>query len=191
MKQISIFHAVIQNYQESSMNKQTILIYKKALTTIIAIATLSAFSSAATSAHAGTSMHRTVEGVWMVTTTPRNCNTGAAVPGAAFEGMFTFHKDGTMSAWMQNSLITVTRSPSHGLWQRDLGWRKYVFKFIHLRYDASGFYSGIQEAEGSLILDKSGNEFTTDSATTVFDVDGNVLGGGCATAVGTRFDWDE
>lgn len=173
------------------MNKQTVLMNKKALTAIIAIVTISVFSPATTNAHADTSMLRSVEGVWMVTTTPRNCNTGVPVPGADFEGLFTFHKDGTMSAWMQNSVITVTRSPSQGLWQRDLGWRKYAFKFIHLRYDASGLYSGMQEAEGTLVLDKSGNEFTTDSATTVFDVAGNVQGGGCATAVGTRFDWDE
>jgi hypothetical protein len=173
------------------MNKHAILMNKKALTTIIAFVTLSVFSPATTNAHANTSVHRSVEGVWMVTTTPHNCTTGVPVPGAASEGLFTFHKDGTMSAWAQNAVITVTRSPSHGLWQRDLGWRKFLFKFIHLRYDASGLYSGMQESGGTLVLAKSGIEFTTDSATTVFNVDGSVLGGGCATAVGTRFDWDE
>jgi hypothetical protein len=96
-----------------------------------------------------------------------------------------------IAAWVQNAMVTVTRSPSQGLWQRDLGWRKYVFKFIHLRYDASVLYSGMQESVGTLVLAKSDKEFTTDSATTAFDVDGNVLVVGCATAVGTRFDWDE
>lgn len=96
-----------------------------------------------------------------------------------------------MSVWVQNAVITVTRSPSQGLWQRDLGWRKYLFQFIHLRYDSSGLYIGAQESAGTLALDKSRNEFTTDSATTLFDVNGNLQGMGCATAVGTRFDWDE
>jgi len=173
------------------MKKHTILINKKALTAVVAIVMASTFAQATSDAQASARLERSVEGVWMVTTTPRNCVTQVPVPGAAFEGLFTFHKDGTMSAWVQNAMVTVTRSPSQGLWQRDLGWRKYVFKFIHLRYDASGLYSGIQESGGALVLTKSGNEFTTDTATSVFDVDGNVLGGGCATAVGKRFDWDE
>lgn len=173
------------------MNINFTLINKKVLTAVIAIVTLSAFSPATTSAYAGAGIHRSVEGVWMVKTTPRNCTTHVPVPAAAFEGLFTFHKDGTMSAWVQNAVVAVTRSPSQGLWQGDFGWRKYVFKFIHLRYDASGLYSGIQESGGTLVLAKSGNEFTKDSATTVFNVDGSVLAAGCATAVGTRFDWDE
>ena len=33
---------------------------------------------------------------------------------AAFKPFYTFHNDGTMSAWLQNSTITTTRSPNHG-----------------------------------------------------------------------------
>jgi hypothetical protein len=173
------------------MNKHPILMKKKALTAFIAIVTVSAFLQATTNAQANARVERSVEGVWMVTTTPRNCITGTPVPGAAFEGLFTFHKDGTMSVWVQNPVITVTRSPSQGLWQRDLGRRKYLFKFIHLRYEGSGFYIGAQESEGTVALNKSGNVFRTDSVTTFFDVNGNPQGEGCADAVGTRFDWDE
>jgi len=113
------------------------------------------------------------------------------VPGAEFEGLFTFHRDGTMSVWVQNAAISTTRSPSHGLWQRDLGRHNYLFKFVHLRYDSTGVYSGIQESGGSLKLDRSGDAFTTDSSTTPFDVNGNPITTGCATAVGTRIDWDD
>jgi hypothetical protein len=170
------------------MNKYT---KRKALTVFIAIVMVSAVSLATTNAQAGDRAEHSVEGVWMVTTTPRNCITGDPVPGAAFEGLFTFHKHGTMSVWVQNAVIAITRSPSQGLWQRDLGRRKYLFKFIHLRYEGSGFYSGTQESEGTLALNKSGNAFTTDSVTRFFDVNGNPQGEGCADAVGTRFDWDE
>ena len=39
---------------------------------------------------------RSLAGVWFVKITPRNCTTGEPIPTAAFETLFTFHKDGTM-----------------------------------------------------------------------------------------------
>lgn len=172
------------------MNKHTLPKKRNALTTVIGIVMVSAFSLA-TNAQASGRMDHSLEGVWLVTTTPRDCTTGTPFPIAAFEGLFTFHKDGTLSAWLQNSVISVTRSPSQGLWQRDLGRSKYVFKFVHLRYDASGFYIGNQDASGYLTLNKRGDEFKTDSTTTFFDLNGNTEGMGCANAVGKRYDWND
>lgn len=162
--------------------------HRTTLATAITMVLASAFSPGKVNAQADAAVVRSVEGVWMVTTTPRNCITGNPIPGAAFEGLFTFHKDGTMSAWVQNSVITLTRSPSHGLWQRDLGWSNYSFAFVHLRYELSGTYSGRQEARGTLELNASGDGFATDSTIAVFDVNGIRLGGGCANSVGTRLD---
>jgi hypothetical protein len=159
-----------------------------AIAVVLAIVMVSALSPANADGRTGPGVRRSVQGVWTVTTTPRNCTTGAPIPGAESEGLFTFHRDGTMSAWLQNSFITVTRSPSQGLWQRDRGWRDYSFGFIHLRYDISGFFIGKQTAAGSLALNESGDQFTTDSSTALFDASGLPLGGGCASSVGTRFD---
>lgn len=132
---------------------------------------------------------RSIEGVWLVTTTPRNCVTGDPIPTAAFEALITFHKGGTLSAWFQNSTITTTRSPSYGLWQRDSGWSDYSFKFVHLRYNLStGAFIGRQESGGTLVLSESGDEYTSIASTKGFDVNGNPSGtGGCSTSVGTRF----
>ncbi len=136
-----------------------------------------------------------LEGVWRVRTTPRNCVTGVPIPTTPFEFLFTFHKGGTMSVSLQNSTITITRSPGHGLWQREpLGrrepsWGNYSFKFVHLRFDlATGAYLGSQVARGTLRLSESGDEFTTDSQNQVFDVNGHLTITGCANAVGTRFE---
>jgi len=137
-----------------------------------------------------------LEGVWRVTITPRNCVTGVPVPTAAFASLFTFHKGGTLSVSLQNSTITITRSLGHGLWQRErLGrrepsWGDFSFKFVHLRLDlATGAYLASQVARGTLQLSESGDEFTTNSSTTSFDVNGVSLPGmGCANAVGTRFE---
>src|SRR5688572_11356226 len=45
---------------------------------------------------------RSLEGVWLVQTTPRNCATGVPIPTAAFESLYTFHKDGTMLVSLRN-----------------------------------------------------------------------------------------
>ena len=131
-----------------------------------------------------------LEGVWQVTTTPRNCVTGVPNPTAAFAALFTFHKGGTLSVSLQNSTITITRSPGHGLWQREHGGGNYSFKFVHLRLDlATGAFLASQVARGTLRLSESGDEFTTNSSTTSFDVHGVIIPGmSCSNAVGTRFE---
>lgn len=42
----------------------------------------------------------------------------------------------------------------------------------------------------TLELGDSGDDFTMASIIEVIDLDGNVIGGGCATAAGTRFAWN-
>lgn len=132
---------------------------------------------------------RSLEGVWLVRITPRNCVTGVPIPAAAFESLFTFHEGGTMSAWVQGSVITTTRSPAHGLWRREIGWSGYSFKFVHLRYDlATGMFTARQENAGTLVMGESGDEFMTDASGRSFDANGNALpGGSCSNSVGTRF----
>jgi len=154
---------------------------------MLAVSTAAMLAPATGSADSSAAVERQLTGVWLVTTTPRDCITGNSFPQAAFEGLFTYHKGGTMTAWVQNAVISITRSPSHGLWKRTAGWSDYSFEFVHLRYDLSGTYVGRQVAKGTLVLSASGNEFTTTSSTSVFDVDGNPLGGGCASAAGRRF----
>ncbi len=130
-----------------------------------------------------------LEGVWRVTITPRNCVTGVPIPTAAFATLFTFHKGGTQSVSLPNSPITITRSLGHGLWQREHGGGDYSFKFVHLRYDlATGAFLGSQVARGTLRLSERGDQFTTNSQNQVFDVNGHLTITSCANSVGTRFE---
>jgi hypothetical protein len=179
--------AAIRSPEGSPMNKHRSPMITNTLLTVITIAMLSAFSLANVNAQPGAAVARSIEGVWLVTISPRNCITGIPIPGAAFESLFTYHKGGTMSVWAQNSMIFVTRSPSHGLWQRDQGWSNYSHRFVHLRYDGSGSFIGRQDASGFLELSESGDEFTAEGSTTFFDADGNPEGVGCASMVGTRY----
>ena len=133
-------------------------------------------------------VERTIEGVWRVTITPRNCVTGAPIPTAVFESLFTFHKDGTLSAWTQNNVITTTRTPSQGLWRNVHGWSDYTFNTIHLRYNlTTGAYVGRQESISTLVLGESGDDFVADGLATAFNVEGVPGTPGCSNSVGTRF----
>jgi hypothetical protein len=132
---------------------------------------------------------RTLAGVWIVKITPRNCATGEPIQTAAFEALYTFHADKTMSVSFRNNTLTLERTPAHGLWQRDLGWSDYSFKYVHIRRNvATGAFAGLQEGAGTLVLAESGDEFTTDGSSQGFDVNGNPMGtGGCSNSIGTRF----
>ena len=131
---------------------------------------------------------RSLEGVWLVKITPRNCTTGDPMPTAAFESLFTFHADGTMLVSFRNNTLVLERTAAHGLWRRDRGWSDYSFKFVHLRRNVTtGLFAGKQEGGGTLVLSESGDEFTTDGYAIVYSVDGIPGTPGCSNSVGTRF----
>jgi len=131
---------------------------------------------------------RSVKGVWLVKITPRNCTTGDPIPTAAFESLFTFHRDETMLVSFRNNSLVLERTAAHGLWRRDLGWSDYSFKFVHLRRNlTTGLFAGKQESGGTLVLSESGDEFTTDASTIVYSVDGIPGTPSCSNSVGTRF----
>ena len=159
---------------------------------IIAIAIALAISHGTVTAQGGQAPERSLEGVWLVTITPRNCATGDPIPTAAFEALYTFHKDSTMLVSFRNNSLTLERTAAHGLWRRDLGWNHYSFKFVHLRRNVStGAFAGKQEGAGTLVLSDSGDEFTTDGSSTSFDANGNPVGtSGCSTSAGTRFQFE-
>jgi hypothetical protein len=131
---------------------------------------------------------RTIVGVWRTMVTPRNCQTGEPV-APAFPGLFTFNKGGTMAEYgISPGQTPALRSPGHGAWQREHGWQDYSFAFTFYRYNASGVFIGSQKITGALELGAGGDEFTTRSSVEVLDANDNVIGTGCATTVGTRFE---
>jgi len=130
---------------------------------------------------------RTIEGAWRTAVTPRNCQTGDAI--LTLSGLFTFNQGGTMSEYgIGPGSSPGLRSPGHGVWQREHGWQDYSFAFTYYRYNASGVFLGSQEVRATLELGEGGDEFASRSAIEILDGNGAVIGTGCATAVGTRFE---
>ena len=155
---------------------------------VIGIAAIWSFNSAAFGMSRTTQEERTIEGVWRTVVTPRNCLTGLEV-APSFPGLFTFNKGGTVSEYgISPGLTPALRSPGHGIWQHEEGWQLYSLKFTFYRYNASGAFIGSQRITAALELGADGDTFTTNSAIEVLDANDNVVGNGCATAVGTRFE---
>jgi hypothetical protein len=177
--------AAIAIRRKMNLNKQTLVI---ALAVITALTmTVSIVSGQTISSASSNASEKTIAGAWRTVVTPRNCQTGAPAP--SFRGLFTFNEGGTMSEYgISPGSSPALRSPGHGVWQREHGWQAYSFAFTFYRYNASGVFVGSQKVTAALELGASGDEFTTTSAIEVFDANDNLIGSGCATATGTRFE---
>jgi hypothetical protein len=166
-------------------------------TLAIALALIAAFTLAASidsvqgaqidNSSTSTDNARTIEGVWRTVVTPRNCQTDE--PLGSLSGLFTFNQGGTMSEYgIGPGSSPALRSPGHGVWQREPGWQEYSFAFTYYRYSATGVFLGSQRVRAGLELDANGDEFATRSTIEVLDANDNVIGTGCATAAGKRFE---
>lgn len=130
---------------------------------------------------------RSISGAWRTVVTPENCQTG--VPFTPLNGLFTFNEGGTMSEFgIGPGQSPALRSPGHGVWAREHGWRQYSFAFTFYRYSAAGIFIGSQRVSGTLELGWNGDDFATRSVIEVLDENGTQVGAGCATAAGTRFE---
>lgn len=132
-------------------------------------------------------------GAWMTRIRLRNCQTGEILPvppslARAF-GLFTVHRGGTASEYgIGPGQTPATRSPGHGVWQREHGWNRYSYAFTFTRYDATGLFVGSTRVRSVLVLDAGDDAFTSHSAVEVLDADGNVIQTACTTVAGTRFE---
>ena len=122
-------------------------------------------------------------GVWLTQVTRRNCETGEPI-GATSQNQVTFAKGGTLLETIGPSIF---RSPGNGIWKREHGWNEYSFALRFMRFDAAGSFVGSGVGRGAITLDETGDHSTSTATNDVLDVNGNVIGSGCATSVSTRF----
>jgi hypothetical protein len=154
-------------------------------TCVVALAAIASLVGSQSSA--STANPRTIAGVWRTVVTPYNCQTGQ--PIVTLSGLFTFNRGGTMSEYgIGPGSSPALRSPGHGVWQREHGWKEYSFVFTFYRYNANGVFLGSQKVTAALQLGGGGDDFASRSAIEILDVNDNVIGTGCATAAGTRFE---
>ena len=126
---------------------------------------------------------RSLVGVWVTEVTRRNCETGEpiAAPG---NSQNTFAKGGTLLETVGPSIL---RSPGNGIWKHESGWNEYSFVLRLMRFDAAGSFVGSTVVRAAITLDETGDHYTSTATNDVLDVNGNVIGTGCATSVANRF----
>ncbi len=122
-----------------------------------------------------------IVGTWQTSVTPRNCQTGDPV-APPFPGLLTFNQGETLVGTAP-AVGTVG-----GVWRRGQGFHDYSFAFIFLRYSPTGTFIGTQKVRQTVTLLAGSNDFTSTGTTEILDVNGNVIGNGCSTSTGTRFE---
>ena len=121
-------------------------------------------------------------GVWVTQVTRRNCETGEPIGTSRIQ--LTFAEGGTFLETIGPSIL---RSPGNGLWKREHGWNEYSTVQRFMRFDAAGVFVGSGVVRAAITLDETGDHYTSTATNDVLDVNGNVIGSGCATSVSTRF----
>ena len=128
---------------------------------------------------------QSIEGVWKTTVTQRNCQTG--VPLRTFRALLTFNDGGTLSETAAGSSPSL-RGPGHGVWEK-VSRTTYSISFVFLRFNADGTFAGTQKTVQTVgIGGRSGETTESTGSVQIFDADDNLLGAGCATSAGTRFE---
>ena len=122
-------------------------------------------------------------GVWLTQVTRRNCDTGEPI-AATGRIQLTFAEGGT---FLETIGPSIFRSPGNGIWKREHGWNEYSSALRFMRFDATGVFVGSGVVRAAITLDDTGDNYTSTATNDVLDVNGNVIGSGCATSVSTRF----
>jgi hypothetical protein len=122
-------------------------------------------------------------GVWLTQVTRRNCDTGEPI-AATNRTQVTFAEGGTLLETIGPSIF---RSAGNGIWKREHGWNEYSYALRFMRFDAAGVFVGSGVVRVALTLDETGDHYTSTATNDILDVNGNVIGSGCATSVATRF----
>ena len=122
-----------------------------------------------------------IEGVWDISVTGRSCATGAAL----FTGrvIHMFIDGGTLTEIADRA----NRSAGLGIW-RHLGGNSYAAVHKWIEYTTAGGDNGTTVVTREIELSENGDKFTAKATSEVFNVAGQLIGTGCATSTGTRFE---
>jgi hypothetical protein len=156
--------------------------FTKSLVTAAAVGLVLAQSPARAGADEG------LAGLWNVRVTLTNCATGEPLPfpGATFDALALFERDGTMHD--TNVTSPPARSSGFGVW-RQVSDRAYRFAFKFFQFDATGATpTGSTVVRHRLRLAENGGRYSSRGTAEFYDVSGiRQLPDGCSTSTATRF----
>ena len=114
---------------------------------------------------------RKLEGVWDVSVTVTDCNTGALI--RTVRSLQAFHHDRTVV----ETANTASRGISEGVWSA-AGWQMYNASYWFFRYTTAGTFASFAKVSDTITLGSDGH-FTSAGTVQDFDANGNLISTGC------------
>jgi hypothetical protein len=115
----------------------------------------------------------TLEGVWDVSVTVTNCDTGAII--RTVRSLQAFHHDGTIT----ETANTASRGISEGVWS-PAGRQMYNATYWFFRYTSTGTFASFAKINDTISLVSDG-QLTSTGVVRDFDANGNLISTGCFT----------
>ena len=126
----------------------------------------------------------TLEGVWNVSVTVTNCDTGAII--RTVPSIQAYHHDGTVAETANSAL----RGPSEGVWKA-AGNGTYSDSFYFYRYTPTGGFASLAHATDTITLGSDAGTYTSIGHVQDFDANGNLISTGCVLHAAYRLDDSE
>ncbi|HLN00453.1 MAG TPA: hypothetical protein VK335_14295 [Bryobacteraceae bacterium] len=146
---------------------------------IFRICTILALSSVASLTVVSAQDRHSPEGVWDVSVTVTNCQTGALI--RTVRSIQGFLHDGSFT----ESANTFLRGASVGAWTRN-GDSTSAAKFWFFRYKPDGTFASFAQALDMITVSEDGTEFTAQGTIQDFDTNNVSLSIGCFTHTAKR-----
>ena len=120
-----------------------------------------------------------LEGTWTTVVTPINCQTGTAVAPLL---------PGNTHICKRRNIVRDFINSTPGFWRlgSNQGLGRAGFAFINFRFNPAGALIGSQIVRQDAVL-FTVNSFTSTGTVQFLDLNGNVVGTGCASSLGRRF----
>lgn len=122
-----------------------------------------------------------IQGVWDVSVTIRDCQSGDVI--RTVRAMNLFVHDGSLTETAAN----ILRSPSVGTWMHAQG-QTYTSTFRFFRYNPDGTFASTAKVTRTIELSDDASQFTSTGTVEDFDADGVLISTACATEAATRPD---
>jgi hypothetical protein len=126
----------------------------------------------------------TLEGVWNVSVTVTDCNTGALI--RTVHSLQAYHHDGTVN----ETANTASRGPSEGVWSA-AGGQTYNDSFYFYRYTSTGTFASLAHGMDTITLSSDAGQYTSTGTVLDFDANGNLISTGCVMHTAYRLEDSE
>jgi hypothetical protein len=146
---------------------------------IFRICTILALGFAATHINLQAQERSRLQGVWDVSVTVTDCQTGA--PIRIVRSLQMFRHDGTFI----ETANTASRGISEGIWT-PTGGQTYDASYWFFRYKPDGTFASIAKAADMITLGQEAGQFTASGKIEDFDANGALISIGCFTHTAKR-----